>query len=107
VRTACTAPAGVGEGAVGHDPLDRDAQAGKPAEGAGEEGGAGGTALGRQDFGMGQPGGVVHRDVQGVRPQAAEAAPLRAIAVDRWPTVTKRGSALRSTWRSSPGRSRW
>jgi hypothetical protein len=69
VRTACTAPAGVGEGAVGHDPLDRDAQAGKPAEGAGEEGGAGGTALGRQDFGMGQPGGVVHRDVQGVRPQ--------------------------------------
>ena len=75
-------PAGVREGVVGHHPLDFDAQAGKPAEGAREEGGTGGAVLGRQDLGMSEPRSIIHSDVQVVRPQAAGAVGLRGIAVD-------------------------
>jgi len=55
---------GVGEGVVGHDPLDAHAEAGEPGGGTGEEAGAGRAALVGQELGVGEAGGVVDRDMQ-------------------------------------------
>ena len=54
----------VGEGVVGHDLLDADAETNEPGGGAGEEAGAARAALVGQEFGVGQARGIVERDVQ-------------------------------------------
>jgi hypothetical protein len=74
---------GVGEGIVGHDPLDPDAEAGEPGSGAGEEAGAARSALVGQQLRVGQARGVVDRHVQ-IFP-AEPARPLAAVAGDPVP----------------------
>jgi hypothetical protein len=44
---------------VGHDPLDDDAVSSEPGEGAFEEADGACLAFVRQDFGVGQPGGII------------------------------------------------
>ena len=63
----------VGLGVVGEHALDSDSLLAVPAEGAFEEGGAGGGAVARADLGVGEPGVVVDRDVQELPAGAAAA----------------------------------
>jgi hypothetical protein len=71
---------GVGEGVVGHDPLDAYAQRGEPGGGAIEEAGAAGAARVGQQLGVGKPRGIVDRDME-VLP-ADPARPVAPIAGD-------------------------
>ena len=64
----------VGEGIVAHDALDAHAAGGEPAGGAGHKAGAGFAGLTGQDFGVGEPRGIVDGDVQ-IFPAAAALAP--------------------------------
>ena len=116
--------AAIGRAVVGHHPLDGDAEAGEPSDGPVEESHGTFLALVGQDLAVGEPGGVVDRDVQEVPADAAR--PAAAVAGDRlwrrqapapaetyrprrgrWPTPSIRPSFLMSMWISSPGRSRW
>ena len=63
----------VGEGIVAHDALDAHAAGGEPAGGAGHKAGAGFAGLTGQDFGVGEPRGIVDGDVQ-IFPAAAALA---------------------------------
>jgi hypothetical protein len=71
----------VGLGVVGEHALDLDALLGVPREGAGEEGGAVGGAVGAEQLGVGESRVVVDRDVQ-VLP-AGVAAAADAVLEDR------------------------
>jgi hypothetical protein len=57
------AAATVGQGVVGHDPLDGDVVGGEPDRGPAEEPGAGLGSFVEVDLGVGQSGVVVDRDV--------------------------------------------
>src|SRR5262245_45176983 len=74
--------ADIGRPVVGHDPLDGDAQAGEPGDGALEEGDRAFLALVGQDLGEGEARGVVDADVEEVPADAAfPAAPVTDDAV--------------------------
>jgi hypothetical protein len=70
----------VGRAVVGHDPLDGDAVAAEPAERPVEEGDGAGLALVGENLAVGEPCGIVDRDVQDF--PAAMAAGPGAIAGD-------------------------
>jgi hypothetical protein len=72
---------------VGHDPLDGNAEAGEPGKRPLEEGHGALLALVGEDFGAGEPGGVVDADMQelpadAARPAGAVAGEAMAEALD-------------------------
>ena len=101
---------------VGHDPLHGDAVTGEERPGPAQEPGAGGSAFVGQNLDVGQPGVIVHGDVDVVvaHPRAA----FGRVGLGAWawalsrpwtrqpPPGRIRPSFLTSTWISSPGRSR-
>ena len=70
---AAKGAADIGRAVVGHHPLDGDAQAGEPGDGALEEGDGTFLALVGQDLGVGKAGGIVDADMQEVPADAAAA----------------------------------
>ena len=85
-------------GVVGEQPPDADAAPTKPGQGPLQERGARGRVVGRQDFGVGQPRGVIDRDVEIFPAGPPPASP--AVAMN--PMTDPRPSRFKSMCNRSP-----
>src|SRR5512144_3130071 len=100
--------ASIGGAVVGHDALDGDAVAGEPVECTAEEGNGAFFLLVRQEFGVGEPRGIVDGHMQRLPADAVMAVDrARPATGDAMADAFDRPSFLVSRCRSSPGRSRW
>lgn len=70
----------VGRAIVGHDALDLDAMGLEESERPFEEGGHARLLLVGQDFGVGEPGGVIDGDVEGLSAEALATGAATALA---------------------------
>jgi hypothetical protein len=89
---------------VGHHTLDRHAKSGEEADGSAQERDTGRTLLVVKDLDIGQPRGVIDRNVAELKAAVLARSAYPALRFSaRKPGRAKRPSFLTSTWMSSPG----